>query len=91
MEANNGVKEVLRETLDLDDRVDSFDADTQLFESLIELDSMAIVTVLVGLEERFDIVIEDDEIDEETFETLGSLTRFVEGKLAPTTRRHDPV
>jgi acyl carrier protein len=91
MEANNGVKEVLRETLDLDDRVDSFDADTQLFESLIELDSMAIVTVLVGLEERFDIVIEDDEIDEETFETLGSLTRFVEEKLAPATRRHDPV
>lgn len=91
MEATRGVKEVLRDTLDLDDRVDSFDADTQLFESLIELDSMAIVTVLVGLEEHFDIVIEDDEIDEKTFETLGSLTRFVEEKLVPAARRHDPV
>lgn len=91
MEVNNGVKEVLRETLDLDDRVDSFDAETQLFESLIELDSMAIVTVLVGLEERFDIVIEDDEIDEETFETLGSLTRFVAEKLHPPARRHNPL
>ena len=91
MEVNNGIKEVLRETLDLDDRVDSFDAETQLFESLIELDSMAIVTVLVGLEEQFDIVIEDDEIDEETFETLGSLTRFVEEKLRPPVRRHNPL
>lgn len=82
MEANMTVKEVLGETLGLGDRIDSFDAETKLFESLIELDSMAIVTVLVALEERFDIVIEDDEIDEDTFETLGSLTRFVEGKLA---------
>jgi acyl carrier protein len=82
MEANTTVREVLSETLGLGDRVDSFDAETKLFESLVELDSMAIVTVLVALENRFDIVIDDDEIDEDTFETLGSLTLFIEGKLA---------
>jgi acyl carrier protein len=81
VETSDGVKEVLRDVLDLGDRVDAFDAQTPLFEGLIEFDSMAIVTVLVALEERFDIEIEDDEIGGETFETLGSLTLFIEGKV----------
>jgi acyl carrier protein len=81
MEATDGVREVLRESLGLGDRVDSFDADTKLFESLIEFDSMAIVTVLVGLEKQFDFDIADDEIGAETFETFGNLTEFVEEKL----------
>ena len=73
---------MLRVSLELGDRVEEFDADTPLFESLVELDSMAIVTVMLGLEERFDIVIDDDEVSAETFETLGSLSGFIEGKLA---------
>jgi acyl carrier protein len=82
MEFNDGVKDVLRESLELGDQVDGFDEGTPLFESLVELDSMAIVTVVLALEERFDIAIEDDEIGAETFETLGSLSDFIEGKLA---------
>jgi acyl carrier protein len=82
MEVNDGVRAVLRDSLELGDRVEEFDADTPLFESLVELDSMAIVTVMLGLEEHFDIVIDDDEVGAETFETLGSLTRFIEEKLA---------
>ena len=81
METSDGVKEVLRDVLDLGARADAFDAQTPLFVGLIEFDSMAIVTVLVALEDRFDINIEDDEIGAETFETLGSLTLFVEKKL----------
>jgi acyl carrier protein len=81
VETSDGVKEVLRDTLDLGDRVDDFGPQTALFEGLIEFDSMAIVTVLVALEDRFDIDIEDDEIGAETFETLGSLTLFIEGKV----------
>lgn len=82
MQVSDGVKEVLGESLDLGDRVDGFDATTLLFESLVEFDSMGLVTVVLALEERFDIAIDDDEIDAETFETFGSLTRFIEGKLA---------
>lgn len=78
----DGVKEVLRDSLDLGSRVDTFDADTPLFESLVELDSMAIVNVVLAMEEHFDVIIEDDDIDAETFESVGSLARFVEGKLA---------
>ncbi len=37
---------------------------------------------LVGaLEERFDIVVDDEEFSGELFETLGSLTAFVDSKL----------
>jgi acyl carrier protein len=75
------IKLVLRDTLQLGDRVASFDAETPLFGSLPELDSMAVVNVVTALEEHFGFEIEDDEITAETFETLGSLSAFVAGKL----------
>lgn len=75
------VKLVLRDTLQLGERVASFDAATPLFGSLPELDSMAVVAVITALEERFGFEIDDDEITAETFETVGSLSAFVVGKL----------
>ncbi|MGD1876715.1 MAG: acyl carrier protein [Kiloniellaceae bacterium] len=78
----DGVKRVLQEALQLGDRVNGFDEDTALFGSIPEFDSMAVVTVLTGLEEQFDIEVDDDDISADVFETLGSLTRFVEDKLA---------
>ena len=77
-----GVKAVLRDALDLGDRADDFDAGTALFGSLPEFDSMAVVAVVLALEERFGIVIDGDEISAETFETVGSLSSFIEGNLA---------
>lgn len=55
--------------------------ETGLFGSLPELDSMAVATVLTALEDRFHILIDDDEISGELFETVGSLADFVAGKL----------
>jgi acyl carrier protein len=78
----DGVKRVLQETLQLGDRVQSFDESTSLFGSIPEFDSMAVVAVVTGLEEQFDIEVDDDDFSAEVFETLGSLTRFVEDKLA---------
>jgi acyl carrier protein len=82
MEVLDGVKEVLRDTLELDQRVASFEASTRLFGSLPEFDSMAVVSVVLALEERFKITIEEGEVGAETFETLGSLANLVERKLA---------
>jgi len=76
------VKRVLGETLQIGDRVDGFDASTALFGSVPEFDSMAVVTVITALEEQFDLMVDDDDITAETFATLGSLTSFVEEKLA---------
>jgi len=47
-----------------------------------EFDSMAVVTLLTTLEERFGIAVDDDEISGDTFATVGSLIDFVVGKLA---------
>jgi acyl carrier protein len=76
------VKAVVGRTLQLGSKVNQFDGGTGLFGSIPEFDSMAVVTVVAALEERFDIVVEDDDITAETFETVGSLAKFVEGKLA---------
>ncbi|MFQ5467238.1 MAG: acyl carrier protein [Kiloniellaceae bacterium] len=76
------MKAILRDTLQLGDRASNFDASTPLFGSLPELDSMAVVTLITAIEDRFDIMVEDDEISAEVFETVGSLTDFVAGKLA---------
>ena len=76
------VKAVLRESLDLGERAAAFDAATPLFGSLPELDSMAVVTLVTALEDRFDLMVDDDEITAEVFDTVGSLTAFVERKLA---------
>ena len=78
----DGVKRVLQETLQLGDRISTFDESTPLFGSIPEFDSMAVVTVITGLEEQFDIEVDDEDVSAEVFETLGSLTRFVEEKLA---------
>jgi acyl carrier protein len=75
------VKTLLGQTLNLGDKVKKFDENTPLFGNIPEFDSMAVVTVVTALEERFGIVVEDDEITADIFETVGSLSRFVEGKL----------
>ena len=76
------VKKVLGRTLQLGDKVNRFDAATPLFGSVAEFDSMAVVTVVTALEDQFGITFEDEEITAELFETVGSLSRFVEQKLA---------
>ena len=45
-----------------------------------EFDSMAVVSVLTVLEENYGFFVDDDDVDAETFETVGSLVRFVEEK-----------
>ncbi|MFN4222124.1 MAG: acyl carrier protein, partial [Novosphingobium meiothermophilum] len=64
------------------ERVAGFDASTGLFGDLPELDSMAVAGLLTEIEDRLDIVIEDDEVDGELLETFGNLTAFLEAKLA---------
>ncbi|MES2176078.1 MAG: phosphopantetheine-binding protein [Pseudomonadota bacterium] len=77
------MRALLRDVLSLPQtQVDSFDADTPLFGALPELDSMAVAGLLTEIEDRFDILIEDDDIDGDTFETFGSLVAFAQSKLA---------
>jgi acyl carrier protein len=77
------VRSVLIETLGISaDRAAAFETDSPLFGALPELDSMAVATVLTEIEDRLSIVIDDDDIDGETFETFGNLVAFTAGKIA---------
>jgi len=71
---------ILDEILGLKGRTARFTHDTPLLGGLPELDSMAVVSILTTLEDRFGFAVEDDEIDGSTFGTVGSLVHFVEGK-----------
>ena len=77
-----GVVEVLTRTLGIEDRAGSITRDTGLFGELPELDSLGVVELAAALEDRFDIVIDDDDFTGEVFETVGTLTDFVDGRLA---------
>jgi acyl carrier protein len=61
-------------------QAEGFTADTGLFGHLPELDSMAVAGLLTEIEDRFDIIIDDDEIDGELLESFGALLAFAEAK-----------
>ena len=80
MQLQEQIKKLLKETLQLDD-VEHWQSGTQILGVIPEFDSMAIVTVLTQIEENYGIMIDDDEVSAEVFETLGSLVTFVEEKI----------
>jgi acyl carrier protein len=60
------------------ERVAGFDGDTLLFGALPEFDSMAVAHLLTGIEERYHVIIEDDDVEAEDFMNYGRLLAFVE-------------
>jgi len=76
------VLSLLDEILSLNGRSAAFNRDTPLLGAIPELDSMAVVALITGFEERFGFSVDDDDIEGSTFATVGSLSDFVEGKLA---------
>lgn len=82
MDTRKEVLAILDEVLSLNGRAGRFEPTTPLLGALPELDSMAVVGVINMLEERFGLVVEDDEIDGATFATVGTLVDFVNSKLA---------
>jgi acyl carrier protein len=75
------VTRIVRQNLQLDDST-VLDVDTGLLGDMPEFDSMSVVTVLQALEEQYDILVDDDDVSGETFETVGTLIAFVEAKVA---------
>ncbi len=76
------IKRILDATLQLGDRASSLKCSTPLLGSIVEFDSMAVVTVLTAIEEHYGIIIEDDEISADVFETVGTLVDFIATKNA---------
>ena len=77
------LRDILHDVLGLAPKqVARFGPDSGLFGHLPELDSMAVAGLLTEVEDRFDIVIEDDEVESEMLETYGALLEFVRSKTA---------
>ena len=72
---------VLDEVLSLRGSAMAFTRETPLVGAVPELDSMAVLSLMTTMEERFGIAIDDDDIDGDTFATVGSLVDFVSAKL----------
>jgi acyl carrier protein len=80
LELEHHVRNILRDVLSLGNRADRLDASSSLLGALPELDSMAVVSVLAAIEDRFGFSIDDDEVSGATFATFGSLVDFVSAK-----------
>lgn len=78
----SAVREVLIDTLELQQAPEDLQPGTALFGALPELDSFGVVALVGAIEDRFGITIDDDEFGADLFETLGTLTDFVQTKVA---------
>ncbi len=77
------VRSILSDILGLSAaQVAAMDDDTELFGALPELDSMAVAGLLTEMEDRLDIMIDDDDVDGELFATFGNLVAFARAKSA---------
>ncbi len=81
MDTLSQVNDILDEVLSLNGRAATFGRSTRLLGAIPEFDSMAVVSLITALEDRIGITVDDDEIDAGTFETVGSLVSFIDGKL----------
>ncbi len=75
------VSQILAEVLQLPGGGENLQENSPLLGAIPEFDSMAVVSVLTALEDSYGFFVDDDEIDAEIFETVGSLAGFVEQKL----------
>ena len=75
------VLDVLAESLDGAVQIHQMGEEAPLLGAIPELDSMAIVGIITSIEERFGIVFDDDELDAEVFETVGTLRNQIVAKM----------
>lgn len=80
-ETDRLLRKILTDVLGLKPgQANDFTAETGLFGHLPELDSMAVAGLLTEMEDRLDIIIEDDEVDGELLESYGALLAFARAK-----------
>lgn len=76
------VLRVLDDALSLQGRSVAFDRGTPLLGALPELDSMAVLALIGGLEDHFGIAFSDEVLNADVFATVGTLTDLVEQHLS---------
>lgn len=82
MNVHDTVLRVLDAALNLQGRALAFDPSTPLLGALPELDSMAVLALIAGLENQFGIAFQDDQLDSAAFASVASLSALVEQAIA---------
>ena len=81
-EIENRIKTVIKKRLKLKVKMGELSKDTPLIGKGLGLDSIGVLELVVGLEEEFNIMFEDSELNIELFRNIGSLTDYINKKLA---------
>lgn len=74
------IRKILRDALQLGARADALSGSSRLLGGIPEFDSMAVVSVIGMIEEEYGIVVDDDDVSADVFETVDSLASFVAAK-----------
>lgn len=82
MNLTEQVLRVLDTALSLQGRATRFEPSTPLLGALPELDSMAVLALITGLENHFGVAFDDDDLNGSVFATVGSLSDLVEQTLS---------
>lgn len=77
-ETVNDVIDVVVTVLEIEDRRADLTEDTGLFGAMPELDSLAVLELITSLEERFGIEIAAENVTEEHFGSVRSLSELVD-------------
>ena len=79
----NEVVQVIRNSVNLHHLEESrFSAETSLREGGLELDSVDILEVIVAIEHKFGVKVEDATMGKKYFRTIGSIADLVQTKYA---------
>jgi len=62
--------------------IHSLDESSPLLGAIPELDSLAIVNLLLAMERKYHFQIDDDEVEQSIFQNLGTLRSFAQEKIS---------
>lgn len=92
MDELNRLRTVIRDTLQIGDRADGLTENSRLLGGIPEFDSVAVIGIVMAIEDEFGVKISDRELSADVFETLGSLSRFISAKTqAAAPRKAEPA
>lgn len=75
------VTRILVEQLGLEIDASDIRSDASLLDD-VGLDSVALIRLAMGVEDEFDVEIDDDDLVLENFETTGRIARYIQGLMA---------
>ena len=79
------LKAKIIETLELRDvNPDELTADSSFFDGELNLDSIDILELAVMIEEEYGVMIDNRELGEKVFVTIGTLARYIDQTLKAT-------